>query len=115
MGMMYAHHQERAAHYLIQVLLDNALSVRYSYFYDGSDEANERIRTAMGIKEGEDICAELALDLAADALAEAGIVTLTDLTNKLADGEPDYRIEIPEEGLERLEAGEWPKFRHLDM
>lgn len=66
MGMMYAEPQKQAADYLIRVLLDNALSVRYSYFYDGTEETEARIRTEMGFEEGEDTCAELALDLAAE-------------------------------------------------
>ena len=116
MGWMSAEPQQQAAEYLVEVLLaSETFSVRYSVFYDGTDETFERIRVGMGFEEDEDTCAELAIDLAAGALAEAGIVKLTTLDDKLADDEQDYLIEIDEEGLEKLESGVWPTFRGLDL
>ncbi len=118
MGWVYAPDIKKAADYLLGVLSRDS-EVRYSRFYDGEDETHDGLIKAMGYpEEGEDFepdCPELLIDLAAWALKEQGFVETTELEDELADGEPDYRIALTEEGARKLAGGQRPVFRDLDL
>ena len=110
MGYSYAHNISKAADYLLEILCSE-IHVDYSRFYDGSEETEERLREEMGV-DRESVCS--LIDLAAIQLEEQGIVKTTALDVKLADEHPDYRIELTEEGCEKLVAGYEPKFRDME-
>lgn len=116
--MMYAHNQEKAARYLVKVLEEQGGRVHYSHFYDGTDATALRLYEGMGIDrdEGEWICAEHVMDQAAAAMAAQGFVEIAWLDGEeLADGEPAYEITLTDEGRKKLAAGQWPRFRDLDL
>lgn len=86
--------------------------VRYSRFYDGSDETHGELKKALGIEDDDDwYCPERLVDLAAWQLEVGGIVTLTTLDDLLADGEQDYLIELTDRGRSFIERGERFQFR----
>src|SRR5690349_15330492 len=116
MGMMYAHHIEKAADHLMRLLLAEA-RVPYSRFYDGTEETHCRLAEGMGMspEDAEWYGAEGIMDEAAAALATQGYVKITDLDEKLADEEPAYEIELLEQGRVMLAAGKRPVFRDLDL
>jgi hypothetical protein len=113
MGFSYDHDVERAGLYLLGLLKSEG-RVRYSRFYDGTDETYEAIIRAMGYPEEGDSylpeCPEHLIDLAAWQLETGGIVKITPLAEKLADGEQDYTIELTEEGRQFLERGDRFRF-----
>ena len=116
MGMMYAHHIKQGAHDLLKVLRGES-SVRYSRFYDATDETRRALCKGMEMSE-EDADwygAEGIMDEAAAALAAQGYVKITRLQDLLADGEHDYLIDLTEEERAKLEAGQEPVFRNLDL
>ncbi len=118
MGMMYAHHQEKAARYLVKVLEEQGGRVHYGYFYDGTEATALRLYEGMGIDrdQGEWIGAEGVMDEAAVAMKAQGFVEIAWLNGeKLADGEPAYEIVLTDEGRKMLAAGNWPRFRDLDL
>jgi hypothetical protein len=119
MGWVYAGEIKKAADYLLGDVLVNVIKVRYSWFYDGTNERSEKLVIDMGYPEegceGVPDCPELLLDLAASELERQGFVKLTILDEKLADDEPDYLIELTEEGIEKMVEGIEPVFRHLEM
>ena len=118
MGYVSVHNVKKAGDYLLRVLLDSG-EVRYSRFYDGTDETQAAVLKGMGFpEEGEDYepeSPELLLDLAAYELERQGFVRITMLDTKLADGEPDYLIELTEQGREKLAQGKEPLFRDFDL
>lgn len=92
MGMVSADDIGMAVEYLLPILWEER-SVRYSRFYDGTDECSDHLREDIGIRN-ELLSVELVVDLAFDVLEEHGVVRRTVLDNKLADGEHDYQIDI---------------------
>src|SRR5687767_7963602 len=96
MGYMHAEHVGKAGHYLLAGLNEEG-AIRYSRFYGGSDDAAETLRRACGF-ENEMDAAECTMDVAVGQLEAAGVVKTTHLADKLADGEPDYQIELTPEG-----------------
>jgi hypothetical protein len=91
MGWVYAGNIEKAVRHLLPIL-ETEKCVRYSRFYDGTDECHEGLNASLGVDDYD--CAELLMDLAAYQLEELGIVRRVDLEEKLSDGETDYRIEL---------------------
>lgn len=92
MGYIDASEIEGAVRYLLPILQAEK-SVRYSRFYDGSEECSEKVRR--DVAPGNDlISVELLIDLAVDALEEHGVVRRVELDELLADGEKDYRIDL---------------------
>jgi hypothetical protein len=116
-GYSYAHDIEKAGLFLLGLLWREG-SVRYSRFFDGSDETQAELLQGMGFaKEGEDYlpeCPEHLMDLATGQLSKAGIVKITWLSEKLADGEPDYQIELTEKGRLFVESDERFQFWHAE-
>jgi hypothetical protein len=107
-GYSYAHDIEKAGLFLLGLLLREG-SVRYSRFYDGTDETQTQLLRGMGYpEEGEDFepdNPETLMDLAAGELSDGGIVKITFLSEKLSDDEPDYLIELTEKGRSFVEGG----------
>jgi hypothetical protein len=73
-------------------------SAAYSLLYDGTDEQHGHLIGYCGFEDDYD-SPELAIDLAAQQLAEAGFITIIPLDTELPDGEPDYLMRITEAGL----------------
>lgn len=118
MGMMYAYNQEKAARYLVKVLEAKGGKVHYSEFYDATEETALRLYAGMGIDEdeGEWICAESVMDVAAAQMEAQGFVSrIWHEGEELDDGEPAYSIELTGEGRKKLSVGKFPKFRNLDL
>jgi hypothetical protein len=119
MGWVYANRIKRAADFLLSDVLPGCIEVRYSRFYDGTDEVHEKLIADMGYpKDGEDDvpeCPEILIDLAASELARQGFVKLTLLDEELADGEPNYLIGLTEPGIAKMMNGEEPVFRDMDL
>ncbi len=107
MGYVHASSIAKAVQHLLAIL-ETEKSVRYSRFYDGTDECHENLRAAL--EDDDELGSpELLMDLAAAQLEELGIVRRVDLEDKLADEENDYRIE-----LVRLPTGPVP-VRDMDL
>jgi hypothetical protein len=69
-------------------------------------------------KDGDDYMPdnpEFLMDLVANELERQGLVKITFLDEELADGEPDYLIELTEEGIEKMIDGEEPVSRDLEL
>jgi hypothetical protein len=118
MGMMYAYNQEKAARYLVKVLEERGGKVHYSEFYDRTEASARRLYAGLGIDadEGEWICAEGVMDVAAAEMEAQGFVTrIWHEGEELADGEPAYSIELTAKGRKKLSVGKFPKFRDLDL
>jgi hypothetical protein len=118
MGWVYAKDIKKAADYLLKILCDE-IEVRYSRFYDGTDQTAEKLVADMGYpEEGDDFIpesAELLIDLAAGELQRQGFVQLKILGEELADDEPDYLIELTIAGFDKIADGVEPVFRDMDM
>jgi hypothetical protein len=119
MGWVYAEEIKKAANYLLCDILPDCIQVRYSRFYDGTEKTSKELVADMGYPElGSKYvpsCPELFIDLAAGELERQGFVKLTYLKERLADGEPDYLIELTLEGIEKMIEGIEPVFRSLNL
>lgn len=117
MGWAHKTDIERAGKHLLKILAVKGI-VPYSRFYDGTDEAEEKLLTGMGYPDPEqhdhtpDSPASY-MDHAVGQLEGAGLVTTRPTGKKLADGEPGYEIELTGEG--RLFVKSRRKFRYRDM
>ncbi len=111
MGYSYAENIRAAGQYLLEILDQNG-SVEYARFYDGSETTAHALYTGMGltIEEGESYCAEHLIDLAAAQLERQGFVHTEILSSKLADGEPNYSIQLAPSAQERIASGEQPTY-----
>ena len=118
MGHAYENDIESAGLYLLG-LLKAETAVRYSRFYDGTDETQEDLIRGMGFDpEGEAYvpdCPEVFMDVAVGQLEEGGVVRTEQLPELLADETNDYRIELTDEGREFLERGDRLVFRSVDL
>lgn len=76
-------------------------TIRYSRFYDGTEETENALRKIVGLDDDSDE-AEIFMDDAADQLKQAGFVELKDLEIELVDGNPDYEIILTEVGRQML-------------
>lgn len=112
MGYLPASVIEQAGQYLLCVLQAKN-EVDYSFFYDGSDEAHQRLNDATGLDDWYG--AEGVVDEAAYQLAEAGYVSIRPLDSKLADDEQDYQIVLTAFGRASLESGGKPEFEGVDL
>lgn len=96
MGYASADRIEKAVRFLIPILRAEKW-VKYSRFYDGTDECHGRLCASLGEDPDYDEDeAEVLMDLAVEQLLELGVVRRVDLDEKLSDGENDYRIELVE-------------------
>jgi hypothetical protein len=87
---------ERAGLHLLSILqTDN--SVRFSRFYDGSEETSDLLCQALSLDD-DWYSAEFLVDIAAEQLRSVGIVTITSLPDLLDDEEHDYTIALTEKG-----------------
>lgn len=84
---------------MLSVLIVNS-PVRYSLFYDGTEDTSQKLAKAIGIadKDRDWYCAEHVIDLAVFELEEQAIVEKKELPTSLPDGEPDYEIALTEQG-----------------
>lgn len=94
---------EMGAKHLLSLLAMESL-VRYSRFYDGSEETSLKLEEAIGIEEECRgwYCAEIIMDFAIHQLAEQGIVESKELDEKLADGQKDYEVYLTPRGKQAL-------------
>jgi hypothetical protein len=104
---------EKAGRHLLTVLKEEG-QVRYSRFYDGSEDTHEGLLHAFGLTS-DWYLPELLMDLAVYQLARGGVVRTTKVPDRLADGENDYLIELTEEGRGFLVSGEEFRFRGVDL
>ena len=113
MGYRPAHMIEKAAGYLIKILLEKG-HIDYDFFYDASDTTRQRLIKGVGIteKEADRHCVEALMDNAAYELEEQDIVEIEQLESMLADETPNYRITLTSIGKTKLKNGEklefWP-------
>jgi hypothetical protein len=103
MGDRPAHLIEKAAMYLISVLMTTEV-IDYDYFYDGEEKTFLRLIEGLGITrvDADWYCAEALMDNAVYELEEQGMVRREWLASTLVDGEPNYRIILTAEGKEKL-------------
>jgi hypothetical protein len=118
MGVSPADVIQSAGEYLLSRLLE-ANSLQYSTFYDGEDVTHDQLCRAIGLvdEDGEPddwYSAEALIDLAVVQLEEQGILATEQLNSKLADGEPDYLIELIPNGRAKLLAGFKPTYRDME-
>jgi hypothetical protein len=99
MGYTSAARIESGAKHLLS-LLSQESPIRYGRFYDGLEETSRKLADAIGLEEDlrSWYSAEHIIDLAVYELSEQGIVQIKQLTEKLADGEPDYEISLTASG-----------------
>lgn len=104
MGYRPAELIEQAANYLLSILQTRG-SVDYSEFYDGTNEANEKLCAGLGItpEDGEWYSAEGLMDNAVAQLEDQGIVQTELLESLLVDKEPNYRITLTTAGRMALD------------
>lgn len=112
MGYLDATVIEKAGNYLLSVLVAKN-SAPYSTFYDGTDETHERLCELTGLDDWYG--PEGVVDEAAYQLEALGIVTIRELDSELADGELDYLIELTEAGRQKLEHGDKPVYRSINL
>jgi hypothetical protein len=114
--MMYAHHIEKAANYLL-TLLTLVGRVPFACFYDGTESTRRRLAEYLGmsLEDAEWYGAEAILHEAAAALEAQGYVRITRPDEKLADEERAYEIELLPVVRAALAAGFRPRFRDLDL
>jgi hypothetical protein len=113
MGYLPCEPIQQAGRYLLSVLRAEQ-SVRYSRFYDGSDETCDLLHHALEL-ENDWYSAEGLMDEAAGQLADAGIVTITSLPELLCDEEHDYRITLTDEGKSFLRSRRVFRFHSVDL
>src|SRR6266496_3402943 len=109
MGYSSADAIQGAGKYLLDRLLE-APKLPYSTFYDGTDATHEQLTEAVGLEDDGWYSPEHLVDLAAYELEEQGIVSIQELTSKLADGENDYLIELTAEGRKKILSGFVPRY-----
>src|SRR5262249_16952265 len=113
MGYATGSHIGLAGKYLLGILKEEG-QIRYSRFYDGSDEAADALMKNCGY-ESEMDAPECMMDVAVAQLEHAGIVATRSLPEKLADGEQDYEIRLTDEGEQFLAGGQEFQFRDVDL
>lgn len=104
---------QRAGLHMLSILRVVNL-IRYSRFYDGSDKTADLLCQALGLDDDWH-SAELLMDIAAEQLSNAGIVTLTSLPDRLADEEYDYAITLNEKGKTFLRSRKAFHFYDVDV
>jgi|ERR1700722_6654456 len=111
MGYTNASVIESGAKYLLTLLAEQS-PIRYSRFYDGTEETSEKLENATGIEDEcrDWYCAEHVMDLAIYELSEQGIVETRNFNEKLSDGELDYEIFLTPRGRQACIQNEKLKF-----
>jgi hypothetical protein len=104
---------QQAGLYLLSVLRADK-SVRYSRFYDGRDETHDLLCQALGLND-DWYSAEVLMDVAADELCNAGIITIASLPELMSDGEHDYTITLTDEGKSFLRSRKAFRFHDVDL
>ena len=105
---------EQAGRYLLN-LLQHSPAIRYSeHFYDATDETHQRLQDALGL-EDDWYSPELLIDVAAEQLAAMGLVDITWLDEKMADGEADSLIRLTEKGKKHSASGKVPVLHGVDL
>ena len=90
--------------------------IEYCRFYDGTEETRKRLRERLGLSE-EDAdwySVELIMDLAVSQVEEMEFVEVTELEELLADGEPNYRIELTPKGRDFIVKAESYTFPDIE-
>lgn len=86
---------------LLLGILSKESPIRYSRFYDGSEETFHKLAVALGLKENDEDRGPGIIDLAVFELVQQGVVETRKLEEPLADGEKDYEIKLTEDGRRR--------------
>jgi hypothetical protein len=87
-----------AAKFLVDFLNDTPRhSLPYSLFYDGSDDVRDVLFVEMDVGS---YITERAIALAGAQLAEAGLIRIHKLEERLPNGECDYLMELTIKGQE---------------
>jgi hypothetical protein len=92
MGYVSASEIEGAVNYLLPILQAEN-SVKYSRFYDGTDECHDNLQRDIA-PDNKLLSPELLIDLAVAVLEEHGVVRRVELDEKLFDDEKNYRIDL---------------------
>lgn len=111
MGFTNASIIELGAKHLLSVLASES-SIRYSRFYDGSEETSRQLEDAIGLDPESRgwYSVEHIIDLAVYELSEQGIVGTNNLDETLVDGEPNYEIFLTARGKQALVRNERLRF-----
>ena len=100
MGHLYKHNIKPGGVHVLS-LLHSEKVIRYSRFYDGTTETQEAVAKAVGSDYPEEVA--ILMDIAIGQLTDHGYVSVTLLSEKLADGEPDYEIRLTPLGVQAVE------------
>jgi hypothetical protein len=103
MGHAYGFQTKPAGDYLLSILKLEPL-IAYSRFYDGTDETEQALIAGMACVD-EPECPAVLMDLAIGLFTDMGIVTVSNLAEKLADGEQDYEIRLTDTGKQFISQG----------
>lgn len=114
MGWLSSSNLGAAGKHLMEVLAAEGGKVRYSRFYDGKDEKHEELMKALGL-DSDWVSPELLMDESIGLLEKAGFVTTTFLSEKLADGEPNYEIALTVAGWELARSGKTLQFPDIEV
>jgi hypothetical protein len=114
--MISKHVLKTAGDYLLSVLKKESV-IRYSRFYDGTDQTRQRLLEGMGIieKDADWYCAEALIDDAVILFGHIGVVEQRLLDAKLADGHPDYEIVLTDDGRTFVAQGTAYEFPDIEM
>lgn len=107
---------KQAGDYLLSVLKKES-PIRYSRFYDGTDETRQTLLAGMGISERDAdwYSVEALIDDAVILFQHIGAVQKRELDDELADGFPDYEISLTEKGQAIVAGGTRYEFPDLEM
>jgi len=104
-----------AGDYLLRILREQG-RVKYSEFYDGSDET--RLKLLQGMEMDEETAdwysAEALLDDAVFLFERRGIVAISRLEEKLADGHNNYEIVLTAKGKQFIKSKQKYTFPDLE-
>jgi hypothetical protein len=115
MGYFPAQEIQSAAEFLIHFIKESPDErVQMSLLYDGTDKTHSNLLEWLDFAD-DHYSPEVAIDLAAFQLEEAGLIEITELTNRLPDDEPDYLMELTDEGTDFLKREQRLVCRGMDL
>lgn len=117
MGYVSASSLEGPGSYLLQLLKEEG-SVPYSRFYNHEDTMPQGLIDSVDAGTSHGDARERAhvdLEWAAYQLADAGIVEMQELPDRLPDDGNDYLIILTDQGREFVNSGESFQYRGMDL